>query len=140
MATDGGDGLFRIVSMLGGYGQKTEYGQAARFERFCEALIGNFRLTAYQAALKAGYTRRMAKSKSYELTQRAWKRAGFRKAGRRAADAYAAEQNREYFLQRANVGANSEKLGEWPKDGRKLLKKAKVEKLSREHEKPRTAG
>lgn len=75
--------------------------QVERFRRFCELLvIAAPRSTAYRAALAAGYTPRMAKSKSYRLKQRAWKIRGFRKAWRRSADEYAARMTRQYFLQR----------------------------------------
>jgi hypothetical protein len=81
-------------------GRKPNPEQAARFERFCAALVRDIRLSAFRAALLAGYTPRMAKSKSYKLAQRARKRPGFRKARERAAFGYAAEKNREYFLER----------------------------------------
>jgi hypothetical protein len=61
-------------------GRKSNPEKAARFEQFCKALVGDIRLSAYQAALKVGYTCRMAKSKSYKLAQRAWKRPSFRKS------------------------------------------------------------
>lgn len=44
--------------------------QQARFERLCFALTDDIQANAYRAAIKAGYTLRMAKSKSYKL---AWK-------------------------------------------------------------------
>ena len=75
--------------------------QEERFRRFCELLAADApRSIAYRAALQAGYTPRMAKSKSYRLAQRARKTPGFRKAWNRAADEYAARANREYFLKR----------------------------------------
>ena len=47
--------------------------QQARFERLCFALTDDIQANAYRAAIKAGYTLRMAKSKSYNLASRAWK-------------------------------------------------------------------
>lgn len=44
--------------------------QQARFERFCAALTDDIRADAYRAAIRAGYTLRMAKSKSYKLACR----------------------------------------------------------------------
>ena len=75
--------------------------QEARFKRFCVLLAADApRSIASRAALQAGYTPRMAKSKSYKLAQRARKIPSFRKAWRRSADAYADKANREYFLSR----------------------------------------
>jgi hypothetical protein len=52
--------------------------QAARFERFCELLLNDPWARAHRAAIAAGYTRRMAKSKSHKLAARAWARPGLR--------------------------------------------------------------
>lgn len=79
--------------------------QEQRFESFCVLFANDIRLSAYRAALQAGYTSRMAKSKSYKLAQRAWKLPAVRKAWWRAADAYAERANREYFLKRRRPDA-----------------------------------
>lgn len=74
--------------------------QEARFERFCAALEKDITLNAYRAAIEAGYTPRMAKSKSYKLAERAMKRRGFMKAWHLMANVYAAQVDREYTLDR----------------------------------------
>ena len=68
-------------------------------------LAGDIRLNAYRAALKAGYTERMAKSKSYRLAIKAMKIPRIRKAWSRNADAFADRVNREYFLRRGRPDA-----------------------------------
>jgi len=80
--------------------------QEVRFKRFCVVLALNApRSSAYGAALQAGYTARMAKSKSYLLGARAMKIPRVRKAWWRNADKYAAKVNREYFLRRGRPDA-----------------------------------
>jgi len=70
--------------------------QQARFQRFCTAMIEDIRRSAFKAALVAGYSRRMAKSKSYLLARRAFQKPGFRRAYRKAQEAHAARVNAEY--------------------------------------------
>jgi hypothetical protein len=53
--------------------------QVARFEQFRTTLLADVRGNAYRAAVVAGYSRRMAKSKSYLLARRAWKDRKFRR-------------------------------------------------------------
>jgi len=85
--------------------RKPTIDQQARFELFCTFLAADIRQNAYRAAIKAGYTARMAKSKSYLLGTRAMKIPKVRKAWRRYADEYAAKVNREYFLRRGRRDA-----------------------------------
>ena len=70
--------------------------QQTRFEGFCTAMIEDIRSSAFEAALVAGYSRRMAKSKSYLLARRAFQKPAFRRAYRKAQEAYAAEVNAAY--------------------------------------------
>jgi hypothetical protein len=51
---------------------------SARFQRFCDLLLQDSNRNAYRAAIGAGYTKRMAKSKSYKLAARIWRNPGFR--------------------------------------------------------------
>jgi hypothetical protein len=57
---------------------------------------------AYRAAIWAGYTLRMAKSKSYKLARRAWPR--IRSAWKRKhfAPEIMAEKRRQYYQDRSN--------------------------------------
>jgi hypothetical protein len=76
--------------------------QQARFERFCAALTDDIRANAYRAAIRAGYTLRMAKSKSYKLARRAWPRIRSAWLRKHFAPAVMAEKRRRYYQDRRN--------------------------------------
>jgi len=76
--------------------------QQPRFERFCAALTEDIQANAYRAAIRAGYTVRMAKSKSYKLAHRAWPRVRAAWLRKHFAPAVMAEKRRRYYQDRTN--------------------------------------
>ena len=74
--------------------------QKMRFERFCEALINDIRANAYRAAITAGYSLRMAKSKSHALARRAWPRVRHAWNRKHFSPEIMAEKRRRYYEDR----------------------------------------
>jgi phage terminase small subunit len=74
--------------------------QKLRFKRFCEALVNDIQANAYRAAITAGYSLRMAKSKSYLLARRAWPTVRHAWNRKHFSPEIMAEKRRRYYEER----------------------------------------